>query len=205
MKRIFFVFNFKEDDKAKIADYLLCFFSVLGIFFLFFYFIESVVVEMPKHRVAFEWEKYIPFFPFAFIPYYGIFILPLFIPFAIKRKKKLYTLALRLIFSIIIAGIIFLIFPCELIFGKRNLPNQFEYFTTFITGKYNLVPSLHVCLTYIICLSLFNEYNGPGKLLIIITLIVLPLSTLFSHQHHVVDVLSGLILATISFKLIRHL
>jgi hypothetical protein len=203
MRPTIFVFNFKEDDRAKIADYFLCFFSVLGIFFLCFYYIDSIVDEIPKHKVAFNWEKSIPFLSFAFLPYYGIFAIPLFIPFALKQKKKLYTLALRLIFSIIIAGIFFLIFPCELSYPKRTISSQFEYFTTVIAGKYNLVPSLHVCLTYIICISIFQEYSKFGKFLIITTLIILPLSTLFSHQHHIVDVLSGLILASISLNLIR--
>ena len=66
--------------------------------------------------------------------------------------------------------------------------------TPILTGRYNLAPSLHVALMIIIMHALWPHLHRRGRGLILAWGVVLPLSTLFTHQHHVLDVATGLLL-----------
>ena len=66
--------------------------------------------------------------------------------------------------------------------------------TTVVAGRYNLVPSLHVALTVVTVVTLWPHVGRVGKGLFMTWAVALALSTLLTHQHHVLDVASGLLL-----------
>ena len=67
---------------------------------------------------------------------------------------------------------------------------------------YNLVPSLHVALS-LACIAAFSTRTAPvGKTLLWIWATGIAISTILTHQHHVIDVVTGWLLATISVRLI---
>lgn len=185
-----------DTSPVKAVDLFVTFLIVTGCFSLIFYGTDIITGTMAKkHKIYFDWELNIPFIPAAFIPYFGIFALPATIPFTVKQRNKLYFLALRLVIAIIVAGVVFLLIPSKLGYMPRQLSPGFESFVQAVAGKNNLIPSLHVCLTFIICHSIFPGSGKAGRFLIYLTMILLPLSTILTHQHHVIDVITGLLLA----------
>jgi len=67
---------------------------------------------------------------------------------------------------------------------------------------YNLVPSLHVALS-VLCIAAFSARANPaGKVLFWIWAVAIALSTLLTHQHHVIDVVAGFALALIAYRFV---
>ena len=68
---------------------------------------------------------------------------------------------------------------------------------------YNLVPSLHVALAAV-CLQAFWEGRSmPVRVALVLWGLALALSTIFTHQHHVLDVVAGAVLARVMFLLLH--
>jgi membrane-associated phospholipid phosphatase len=157
-----------------------------------------------KYHLYWEWEKKIPYVPAFFIIYYGIFLLPLFIPWLIKDKAEVKLLTLKMILAITVASIIFVLLPC--VNGYPPLPeNNLTDFANLVTGTYNLFPSLHVCLTLIIVHAFLKHLPLAAKAILIFTTLLLISSTLFTHRHHLADVAGGLLLAQIIIILAKYL
>ena len=67
---------------------------------------------------------------------------------------------------------------------------------------YDLVPSLHVALS-VACITAFCIHTRViGRTLLWIWAAAIALSTLLTHQHHVIDVVTGWFLATLCMRVI---
>src|SRR5262249_16357336 len=65
---------------------------------------------------------------------------------------------------------------------------------------YNMVPSLHVALS-VACVNAFaGQGHGTGRILWWIWAVAIALSTLLTHQHHIIDVLSGWMAGIASYR-----
>jgi hypothetical protein len=64
-----------------------------------------------------------------------------------------------------------------------------------MTLRYNMVPSLHVALSSVCLAAYATRGGGVVKLLLGVWGAAIVLSTLVTHQHHMIDVVTGLILA----------
>ena len=67
---------------------------------------------------------------------------------------------------------------------------------------YNLVPSLHVALTNVCVAAFASRATGMGTALLWIWATGIAVSTLLTHQHHVFDVLTGWLLASLAVRLV---
>lgn len=152
----------------------------------------------------FEWEKMIPLIDWMIIPYLSLNLLFL-LPLLFLQKKELKILGLAFALSTICAGICFILFPIQPEF-IRVIPNGFT--GTLYSHLYgldnarNLFPSLHVTYAVLYFLSCFYIFKSKITRILFgswISLIVV--STLFTHQHHVIDIVSGIILACLMYWL----
>lgn len=156
-------------------------------------------------RVHLDCELSIPFIPEMVLVYMSIYFLFFAAPFILRRKLEFLTLALVLDVIILIAGIGFLLIPAQLAFPpEANLgafPGLFR-FADRLNLTYNLVPSLHVALS-VACVATFAARTGlGGKIALWAWALAISASTLLTHQHHVVDVIAGWLLALLVSKLI---
>ncbi len=150
-------------------------------------------------------ELGLPFIPemiWAYLSMYVLFVLP---P-AFLNSEQLKRLAKELIIGTIISGIIFAAFPAKLGF-VRALPDAELYRTIFqnlfsVDQPYNLVPSLHVVYSTAIGLAIASNTGKQIRGLIWLWLGFIIASTVLVHQHHVIDVITGLALAVLTRKLI---
>jgi len=151
-----------------------------------------------RHHVHLPIELQIPFVPAAVVGYMSLYGLFAMAPFILRTQRELRALAASLATAIIIGGICFLLFPAELAFPEPTDLGHWQKFyaiADLINLHYNLVPSLHVALA-IICVDLFARRAGlMGALAFWIWGAVVCASTVFLHQHHLVDVAAGLALA----------
>ena len=135
-------------------------------------------------------SAYISFFP------------PLFL-FPFEKQLKV---SKALILSGFLGGIIFLIFPTQLGY-ERNIEEIkiFKNFYLFLWGQdrpSTLMPSFHVAMSAIFIFPSIEYFKKKYvRIFLSIWLFLISISIVLVHQHHLIDIPTGLILAKISLKL----
>jgi membrane-associated phospholipid phosphatase len=154
----------------------------------------------------YEWELAIPFVPWFIIPYMSIDLFFVAGPFLCRDRQELRTLAWRIVFAILAAGVCFLLFPYRLMFDK---PAEIDgwigvIFREFcsLDQPYNLVPSLHITLRTILADLYGRHTRGLANAAVHVWFSLIGFSTVLTYQHHVVDVAGGFVLAAVCFYLI---
>ena len=95
-----------------------------------------------------------------------------------------------------IAGIGFLLLPAEPAYPPLDAGRwePLAAWNRHIVLTYNLVPSLHVALSVVTLSAYATRCGNLGKGLLATWGAAIALSTLLTHQHHLLDVVTGLIL-----------
>ena len=163
----------------------------------------------PTHgrgRLVYEWERLIPFWPLMIVPYLSIDAFFLVAPFLCRDRDELRVLSARIATAIVVAGICFAVFPLRFAFDRPAIDGWlgalFNGFTT-LDRPYNLFPSLHITLAVILADTYARHTSGLLRTALLVWFALIGLSTVFTFQHHVVDLAGGLLLATIVHYLIR--
>ena len=161
-------------------------------------------VRVPVHFAA---ELSIPFVPAMAAVYMSIYLLFLAAPLVLRTRRE-FRVAITTLATIIgIAGAGFLLVPAQLAFPPVREEDLDIWAGVFhladrLNLTYNLVPSLHVALT-VACVGMFSSRTGAiGKALLWIWAACVAISTLLTHQHHVLDVFAGWLLAIVCIRLI---
>lgn len=158
--------------------------------------------RVPVHFPA---ELAIPFVPAMTLFYMSIYALFWMTPFVLRTRREFRALVVTLAFAIFCGGIGFLLFPAELAFA---LPQEDDlgiwagmfHFADWLNLTYNLLPSLHVAFA-VICVSVFSgRASTAGRALLWLWAVMIAASTLLIHQHHLLDVATGWLLALICVK-----
>jgi hypothetical protein len=148
-------------------------------------------------RVHLDAELAIPFIPPFILAYLSLDLVFVPAPFILRSRRELQALAMSLAAATTVAGIGFLLLPAELAYPYSD-PGPWSGLFAFareMALPYNLVPSLHVALSCI-CLAAYATRCGlAGKVLLSIWASTIVLSTLLTHQHHLLDVAAALVLA----------
>lgn len=145
------------------------------------------------------WEGNIPLIPWMIWPYlslYSVFLLPL----LHLSAKQIAMLARQSTATLLIAGGVFLLVPTHLGFPfprVEGLHQPLFNLLVQVDTPHNLVPSLHVAFAALMLLGCIERAPkcwawGYGTWLVLMSV-----STVLVHQHHLVDVISGLGLAFI--------
>ena len=150
-----------------------------------------------RFRLHWDWELDIPLVQPMILVYGSIlalFLLPLFC----LDANGLKLLAKRMAAAIVAAGVVFLLLPAELGFSRDTdtgpLAGVFALLWA-IDLPHNLFPSLHVALSGLVVGVLFWQSPTWGRGLLGLWLVAICLAVVLVHQHHVADVLGGLLLA----------
>ncbi|WP_346880919.1 phosphatase PAP2 family protein [uncultured Algibacter sp.] len=173
---------------------------LFGIIYNFNAWYASTLAYVPSF--VFSFEKRIPFIPLTVIPYLtsGLFFVSVF--FCCKNNTQLVTLFKRMALIIIVAGVCYILFPLKFSLTKPDTNNLlFQFLFQFIKNTdspYNEAPSLHIAFAFVFW-TVFKELRKKWRNLFAIWFLLLGLSTLTTYQHHVIDILTGAILAQISF------
>ena len=153
-----------------------------------------------------ESELSIPFIPefvWAYLSLYLLFIIP---PFFLN-PARMDVLGKQLVAATIFCGVIFLLLPARLGF-ERTVPDDPFYRSIFanmfaVDLPHNMVPSLHVTFSSLILLSLYRAQQANLPRIIFGTwLVLICASTVLVHQHHLLDVVTGLLVTATFIRFI---
>lgn len=160
-------------------------------------------------RVHFEAELKLPFVAEMVLFYMSIYLLFCGAPFILRTRRQLRALAATLATVTFCGGICFLLLPVELAFPPpRDMGRwtQLVHFADWLNLEYNLLPSLHVALS-VVCVAIFSgRASMIGRTVLWTWAVAISMSTLLTHQHHVLDVITGFILGLLATRLVydRH-
>jgi membrane-associated phospholipid phosphatase len=146
---------------------------------------------------------FVPAFIWVYLTLYALFFLP---PFFLK-PGRLNALGRQLVAATIACGIIFMLLPADLGFA-RTVPEDTFYGSIFtnlfsVDLPHNLVPSLHVTFSGLILFSLMDAFpSALVRAALGSWLALICLSTLLVHQHHLLDVAAGLLVARLFYNVI---
>ena len=149
-------------------------------------------------RVHLDSELAIPFVPSMTVFYVSILPLLWLAPFTLRTRDELRALVRSLSLVTLFAGIGFLLLPAQLAYTAQDIPARWAWLydvADTLNLHYNLAPSLHVALAT----TCVDAYTRRASAAATVGLWAwgagIALSTLLTHQHHVLDVASGFLLA----------
>lgn len=176
----------------------------LGLFLLYFalvYFgLGSLSVWLGRSMDLYAaWETRIPCVPFMvwiYLSLYAIFTLPL----LHMSFDQMAALSRQSTVMLLVAGATFLALPGRLGYLPAAYTGIDGSILAFLDGLsattgHNLVPSLHVAFSALILLSCRDLVSWRLSLIYIVWLVLICASTVLTHQHHLLDIATGLALA----------
>jgi hypothetical protein len=152
-----------------------------------------------RFRLYFDWELAIPFVPWMIWIYLSVQVflaLPLFVLDAagISRLGRAFALAT------LAAAVIHLALPADLGWPRPATVVGYRIFEPLfsIDRPHNLAPSLHIVYSALACMAIWSAAKRVWiKALAAVWLALLVCSVALVHQHHLVDIASGLALAAL--------
>lgn len=150
-------------------------------------FIVSTFIDEMIPYISYFIIPYVLYFPFLLVPFIVLW----------KRPNEYKRMALTFILVIAISEIIYLIFQTAVIRPEITVTNILDEITLLIYGadnSVNVLPSLHTSLSIIAALFIWR-YNKRLGIASSILAILIILSTLFTKQHVIPDVITGSLLA----------
>jgi membrane-associated phospholipid phosphatase len=136
---------------------------------------------------------------------YASLLLLLLIPAFILTRVQLIALSRALVATLFVAAAIFLLLPAELGFDRpAHVPGYDAVFQLLyaIELPHNLVPSLHIASSALFILAVRRNLSSSwSRVFLVIWGILLCASVLLVHQHHLLDLISGLLLGYLSYRL----
>jgi membrane-associated phospholipid phosphatase len=183
--------------------------------YAFFYQLWFMALERstrPVHIIHCALDDYIPFCRFAVVPYLLWFAwIPLVMLLFLHRAREEYW---RLFYTFAIGTslglLIYTIFPNGV--ALRSWHPEQDVFTKIIRLIYqmdtstNVCPSMHVFVTVILALAIFDSQVLQAKWFRALTLVMsvaICASTVLLDQHSMIDVLMGLLLAVFCYLQVR--
>jgi membrane-associated phospholipid phosphatase len=154
--------------------------------------------RMDVGSLYFNWEHAIPFVPFLVPAYLSLDLFFIGAPFLCRSDEELRAYTKRISAAILIAGVCFLLFPLRFAFGRPDAGKAFglvfDWFRS-VDPPYNLFPSLHAALLLLVAGVYVQNLRGSVRAAAISWFILIGVSPVLTYQHHLVDIVGGIILA----------
>lgn len=177
----------------------------LGALFLAVYFGADAIAGWRgiTYRLYLDAELSIPRVPAFIIPYTSMLMLYL-VPALQLSIGEIRSLSKRIALAILLCGTIFVAMPTELGFPQTPPGGRFASLyeqLIALDATHNLVPSLHVATSTLVVLALARAARRPLAVLYGVWLVLITLSVVLTHRHHLIDVAAGFAVAALALKL----
>ncbi len=154
----------------------------------------------------FSWERALPFVPALILPYLSIDLFFVAAPFLFHDPITLRAYAKRVAAVILVAGAFFLVLPLHYAFPRPPVGGwQGALFDGFraLDAPTNLFPSLHAALLWLLVGVYARQLRGFVRVIILAWFVLIALSPVLTRQHHVADIVGGVVLAAATCYFIR--
>jgi hypothetical protein len=157
-------------------------------------------LRVPIH---FAFELAIPFVPVALLAYMSIYVLFAAGPFIVRERRRFIALISALAVATLMGGIGFLLLPSSAAFyptGDVGAWNGLLRLADNLNLDYNMVPSLHVALS-VCCIGSYAQHASAGIRMLLWTWAgAIAVSTVLTHQHHIIDAVSGWLVGIVALR-----
>lgn len=190
----------------NLAAYLRIGLPVAAIYVVVYFGTNWLTAHRATHyRLYFEAELAIPFMP-GMIYLYASILLLVFLPAIRLTPVEMRALARAMLATLLLAALCFLLFPASLGFERPGyVPGYNAVYQALyrLEMPYNLVPSLHVASSILFIAALYGcSTSGWARLALLLWAILIVASVLLVHQHHLLDVVTGLLLGGLGYRYI---
>lgn len=149
----------------------------------------------------------IPFLPWMIVPYASSGLLFTLVFFLVRTPEQLRVVSRRLLLATVAGVLVFVLVPARFAPARpvpaHALPAAMFRWLDLVDQPYNQLPSLHVAYCVILWLALRQLCTGGVRAGLGAWLVLVGASTVFTWQHHLVDVAAGLLLGAASALLVR--
>lgn len=158
------------------------------------------------NALYFDWELGLPFAPamlWVYLSLFAIFPLPAFA----LRAGDLRTLGRRLCCATLVSALFFLLLPARIGFERHASVPGYQLAFDFIyllDLPHNLVPSLHISWSGILLYSLYRVSARWLRPLLALWFALICVAVVLVHQHHVLDVAGGVLVAYAAIAVVRN-
>lgn len=176
------------------------------------YFVSKLLGGNP-HLIGGVIDSKIPFNTWFIIPYCIWYLLIFLIPYYLyKKDKNIFTkYFVSYALTTFIANIIFIVYPTYVDRPIVTGTSILELITRLVfwvdTPAQNCFPSLHCAVSMLFILYMFERKKCPRylKVCTLLISILIMIATLYTKQHVFIDLVSGDILAIISYIIVNNL
>lgn len=149
---------------------------------------------------VFAWERAIPFVEISILPYLSIFALFAASFYLCRGGQELEQHCARLLLALLISVVCYAAFPLRFDFVRPEPIGAtgavFRWLWT-IDLPFNRAPSLHISVLVILWARFIAALPARSRRLLHVWMTAIAVSVLTTYQHHVIDVVSGLIVGAV--------
>ena len=191
-------------DLKSFSAYLLVFIK-LTIMFIVLYGATNWIAEQRSFscKLWMDWELGIPLVPLMILPYLSLNLLTV-TPLFTLNEKQIRAMGNSMFVATLVASIVFLIFPAHIGFPRTT--EHLGFWKPLFENLYSLdksantFPSLHIAYSSLVVRGIWTYARGMFSTLLMGWLLLIVAAVILTHQHHVIDVVGGLLLAEICFR-----
>lgn len=146
-------------------------------------------------------ELQIPFIPAFILGYVSLNVL-MWVPAFTLSVDELHALNRAMGWATVIAGIFFLLLPAPIGFMRTEVTGAFAAFYQklyHLDEKANTFPSLHITFSFLFVRIILDSIKKYA-VYFWSWFLVIAISVLLTHQHHLIDIIGGIILAEFCFR-----
>jgi membrane-associated phospholipid phosphatase len=166
-------------------------------------FLPDLALSGPPHVPALALDRAVPVQPAWALVYGALYMFLILLPVFVVRQEEQIRRTVRAYLSVwITAYVCFLLYPTIAprpdevvgegfaVWGLRTLYDS--------DPPYNCFPSLHVAHSFVSALTCWRVHRGLGIAAVLCAALV-GLSTLYTKQHYVLDVIAGILMACVAY------
>jgi len=192
----------KSDLRARLKACLL-----FAAFFCAVYGGTSLLTDLHQFRLSlhFDFELKAAFVPAFSILYVSLYLLMGMLPFVFRSWQELVPTAATLTFGTLFAAICFVLLPVEYAFTHESptgITGVIFSFADLVNLDHNMFPSLHVMYAWTTAMAIGTRCAPFVRTFLLLWAFGISVSTILTHQHYLVDVAGGLVLAVAGMTLV---
>lgn len=165
--------------------------------------------RMPLHHLMTVLDQHIPLVPIFIVPYLSLYfyLAVAILIFIIKKQRdELHVYLLANILVMVVAYTAYGFFQTYVLrpeIVSHDLFSRMVHHVYTSDNPYNDCPSLHAAFSALAALAIYRVY-GKRSILFVLWGVCIAISTVFVKQHYVIDVVTGVILAYLSYSLSKY-